>query len=89
MNDVMTEREQLRSLIDRLPAGEVHSALRYMEYLVELGEDPVARALRDAPVDDEPLDTEELKEIKEALADVAAGRVFSHQDVLESFRGDG
>jgi hypothetical protein len=85
----MTEREQLYSLIERLPASEVHSALRYMEYLLEQGEDPVARALREAPVDDEPLDPEELKEIKDALADVAAGRVFTHQEVLESFRGDG
>ncbi len=89
MNDAMTDREQLHSLIDRLPASEVHSALRYMEYLVVQGEDPVVRAIRDAPVDDEPLAPEELKEIKEALADVAAGRVFSHQDVLESIRGDG
>jgi hypothetical protein len=77
----MTERERLRALVDGLPEQEVHVALRFVEYLRETEEDPVLKALREAPLDDEPVTEEDLKALEEAWEDVRQGRVVSHEEV--------
>lgn len=77
----MTERERLRALVDNLPEQEVHVALRFVEYLRETEEDPVVKALREAPPDDEPVTEEDLKVLEEAWEDVRQGRVVSHEEV--------
>jgi hypothetical protein len=33
----MTERERLRALVDALPENEVHTALRFLEFLLSPG----------------------------------------------------
>jgi hypothetical protein len=43
--------------------------------------DPLARALADAPLDDEPYTDEERAADAEALADVAAGRGVSTDEL--------
>ncbi len=43
--------------------------------------DALASALREAPVDDEPLTPEERAAIAESRKDVAAGRVVAHAEV--------
>lgn len=50
----MTKRERLHSLVEDLPDQELHAALRFVEYLRRETSDPVARALREAPLEDEP-----------------------------------
>ncbi len=74
----MTEKERLHSLVEDLPEPEVHAALRFVEYLRRETPDPVARALQEAPFDDEPVTAEDLAELEAAERDWQEGRVVSH-----------
>jgi hypothetical protein len=56
----MASKRELRNLIDRLPEAEVPAAQRFLEYLCDL-DDPVVRAFRNAPEEDEPITGEEDK----------------------------
>jgi hypothetical protein len=53
----MSEREHAHELINRLPETQLTALVGLLETMV----DPVAAALRNAPVDDEP-ETEEGKQ---------------------------
>lgn len=70
----MTVREELYRLVERLPEGETHAAVRYLEYLCDLGADPVLRVLREASVDEEPIGAEEGAESEAAWDDYVHGR---------------
>jgi predicted transcriptional regulator len=63
-----SEREELSNLIGALPDDKLAIALDFMERLV-YGED------------DEPLTEEELKQIEASRADIAAGRVYTLEEV--------
>lgn len=67
-------KQELHALIDRLPEGEVLAARRYLQYLCDLSEDPVVRALREAAFDEEPLGPEEATESGSAWKDYLEGR---------------
>jgi hypothetical protein len=84
----MTERERLHVLVEDLSEKEVHTALHFVESLREYETDPVMAALRDAPMDDEPLTEEDLATLREAREDVAQGRLISHEHVRRRFLGD-
>jgi len=71
----VTEKELLHSLVDRLPEGEMRSALRYLEFLVERG-GALGRALHAAPLDDEDL----AASLDEALRDRESGAVVDHRE---------
>ena len=73
-------KERLYRLVDQIPEGEVHTAERFLEYLAT-ADDPVLRALMNAPEDDEPVSPEEEEAVREALEDVAAGRMHSMEEV--------
>ena len=73
-------KERLHKLVDRIPDGEVHTAERFLEYLASV-DDPVLRSLMNAPEDDEPVTPEEEEAVREALEDVAAGRMHSLEEV--------
>ena len=57
-----TRREHAHQLIDRLPEAQLSALVGLLETIV----DPVAAALRNAPVDDEPITEEEERAINEA-----------------------
>ena len=76
----MTDKERLHSLVEDLPEPEVHAALRFVEYLRREASDPVARALQEAPFDDEPVTAEDLAELEAAERDLREGRVVSHDE---------
>lgn len=84
----MTEKQRLHALVDDLPEGKVHAALHLLEHLQESETDPVLAALRDAPIDDEPLTEEDLAALREAQEDVAHDRLISHEEVRRRFLGD-
>jgi hypothetical protein len=65
-------RDRLHEAVDRLPEDELHSALRYVEYLRD-DADPLLRALDEAPEDDEPLTEEDIRAIAESRAEYARG----------------
>jgi hypothetical protein len=77
----MTEKERLHTLVADLPELEVHAALRFVEYLRREASDPVGRAFREAPFDDEPVTPEDLAELAAADRDLKGGRVMSHDEV--------
>lgn len=76
----MTKKERLHHLVDELPEAEIHTALRFVEYLRQEASDPVTRALQEAPFDHEPLNPEDLKDLEAAELDWQEGRVVSHED---------
>jgi hypothetical protein len=84
----MTERERLHALVDNLPEPEVHAALRFVEYLRETEEDPVLKALREAPFDDEPLTDEDLAALREAQEDELHGRLIPHEEIRRRVCGE-
>ncbi len=69
---VVTAKEQLRERIDALTKEEASEAL----LLLDLRQDRVAIAFRDAPVDDEPF-TDEQAAAALGRADIAAGRTVT------------
>jgi predicted transcriptional regulator len=52
-----------------------------------LDHDPVLAALRDAPVDDEPLSEEDVAALDEAWEDVRQGRLVPHQEIRRQVLG--
>jgi hypothetical protein len=82
----MDERERLHSLVDTLPEGEMHVALRFLEFLGTEESVPLW-SLRDAPVDDEPLTAEDEAALAEAERDLANGRVVTHDEARRFLLG--
>lgn len=75
-------RDSLHSLIDRLPESDLSAARRFLEYLVV---NPAFRAAQAAPVDDEEVTPGDAEAMIRAQAEVDAGRVSPHDDVLREF----
>ena len=57
----MSDREHAHELIDRLPESQISALVGLLETIV----DPVAAALRIAPIDDEPESEEEKQSVAE------------------------
>jgi len=77
---VLTTREKLHDLVDKLPNSELHAAERYLEFLFR-SQKTLPQILAEAPIDDEPETPEEAAAVAEAWEDVRAGRVVSHDEV--------
>jgi len=60
--DAQQERRQAHAYLDRLPAAQVSAVRSLLEAML----DPVARAMANAPVDDEPVTEEEERAVAEA-----------------------
>jgi hypothetical protein len=84
----MTERERLHALVDDLPEDEVETTLRFVEHLRNPEEDPVLKALREAPLDDEPLTEEDLDALREAEEDEIHGRLIPHEEIHRRVFGE-
>jgi hypothetical protein len=69
----MTVKEELHQLVDALPDSELLPARRFLEYLSQVGGDPVLRALLEAPDDDEPLTDEDHAALDEAWQEYRRG----------------
>jgi hypothetical protein len=74
-------RDYVRELVTNLPDDELDSAGVFLEWLIGGRKDPVLLSLATAPLSDEPVSQEELYALKEADEDVAAGRVFTGEEV--------
>lgn len=70
-------REEIRNMVDALPVEELPVVRRFIQYLRDMGSDPMLRALANAPVDDEPTTTEEEGGAKRARNDYRRGRAIS------------
>ena len=74
-------KEQAHELINRMAPGQVSAVVGLLEIML----DPVARAIANAPYDDEPVSEEEARDIEEGRAAYARGEVVSHDEVLAEF----
>lgn len=70
----MTVKEQLHRVIDGMSDLEAAGLLRLVA-APGAGDDAMAAYLAAAPPDDEPLTAEDLDAAREALGDLAAGRL--------------
>lgn len=78
------EKQHAHELIERLDAGQVLTAVRFLE-LISMG--PVAQSLAVAPADDEPLAEDEKQAVRrsEAWFEKNDGKGTSMEDVLAEF----
>jgi len=76
--DQAQEKQQLHELVDRLAPGQVHAVRGLLQAML----DPVSRAIGNAPVDDEPLTTEEAQALVEAREWLKHNRPIPHEQVL-------
>lgn len=62
--EIRVSREELKSLIDDLSDYELDAVRQYIQSL-RPSDDPVASALADVPVDDEPVTDDDLSAIED------------------------
>lgn len=82
-------RGKLHRLIEELPEHEVQPAERFLEYLRNVGSDPVLRPFMEAPVDDEPLTPEDERATREADDELARGEGIPWEEARQLLRGVG
>lgn len=75
------EKQLAHELIERLAPSQIAALVRFLEAMA----DPVAGSLDNAPVDDEPLTQEEVREITAARASFDRGEGIPHEEVLAEF----
>ncbi len=73
-------RERLYRLVDRIPDGEVRTAERFLEYLTNV-DDPLVRALMNAPDDDGSLSEADHEALEEGRRALAEGDVVSDEEL--------
>ena len=73
------DRQDLHTLVDHIPAGDVPAARKILRALL----DPVELSLLSAPVDEEPETEDERAAVERALAEPCPGT--SHEEVLREF----
>jgi len=71
-------KEHAHELIDQLPPTQLSAVVGLLEAML----DPVARAIANAPLDDEPLSTEDEKALGEAQAWSKQNKGIPHEQVL-------
>lgn len=83
---VTRERQALHRLLERVPDSEIQAARRFLEYLAAFANDPVWRALQNAPYDDEPETLEERAAVAEAYRAIERGEVVPHGEIVRRLR---
>lgn len=74
----MTAKEKLLKRVTKLSEAEADETLR----LLDAREDPVARLLDDAPLEDEQISPEEEAAVREARDELAAGApTIPHEEI--------
>ena len=71
-------RENAHRLIDRLPDRQISALVGLLETIV----DPVAAALRNAPIEDEEIGAEEERAVAEACEWLKHNKPIPHEEVL-------
>jgi hypothetical protein len=79
--DLPREKQMAHELIERLPPSQLVAVVGLLEAML----DPVARAIAQAPVDDEPLTAPEEKALAEAQEWLKDHKPIPHEQVLADF----
>jgi len=76
----MSTRQHAHELIDQLPETQLSGLVQFLETIV----DPVANALRAAPIEDEEIDEEEERAVAEARTWLKdhGGRGIPHDEAM-------
>jgi len=83
----MATREHIHRLVETLPDDDLDTVERFFERLSATTDDPFARAHLRAPMlEPKTLSIEDEIAIAEAEADIAAGRIVNHEEVLRRIR---
>jgi len=77
-NGSANEKQQAHELIERLPPMQLSAVVGLLEAML----DPFARALANAPIDDEPVTAEEEKALAEAREWLKHNKGIPHEQVL-------
>jgi hypothetical protein len=82
-HDSGSEKQQAHELIERLPPGQVSAVVGLLQAML----DPVARAIANAPIDDEPVAEEERQAVarSEAWFEERGGKGLPMGEVLADF----
>lgn len=85
-----TPHEELHRLVDSIPVSQAPLAKRLLEAVLEQAaqDDPLLRALANAPIDDEPETLEEAAAVAEAREQVARGEIISDADLWRELEHD-
>ena len=75
------DKQHAHDLIERMAPGQVTAVVGLLEVML----DPFARALANAPYDDEPVSEEEAREIQSAHTSLNSGEGTPHEEVLAEF----
>ncbi|MBX6352053.1 MAG: hypothetical protein IRZ10_01860 [Thermoflavifilum sp.] len=70
-------------MLDAIPEGLLPAVRKSLESILDGADDPVRRALENAPLDDEPETDEERKAVEEGKADIRAGRTLSTDELRQ------
>jgi hypothetical protein len=74
-------RKQAHDLIDRMAPSQVSALVGVMEVML----DPFARALANAPYDDEPVSDEDARAIADSRSALTRSETICHDEVLAEF----
>jgi len=82
-HDSVGEKQQAHELIERLAPSQVSAVVGLLQVML----DPVARAIAEAPVDDEPVTQENREAVarSEAWFEERGGKGIPMQEVLADF----
>ena len=72
------QKQHAHELVERLDAGQLNAVVRLLEVMTN----PVARALANAPIEEEPISEEEIKALDEAREWVKHNKPIPHEQVL-------
>jgi hypothetical protein len=78
----------LHRLVDQVPRHSLHLIARLVEAVLS-EEDPVARALDNAPEDDEPITDEDLRDLEMAMGAAREGDLVSDEDLWTRLDSEG
>ncbi len=80
----IVSRQELKDLIDGMHEDELPAIKRYLQFLRYL-DDPVARSLADAPLDDEDNAAEDIAAFRKTDEDFRTGNVVTQEDLENEF----
>ncbi|MGA3237384.1 MAG: hypothetical protein ABSG03_13860 [Bryobacteraceae bacterium] len=76
--DPAIHKQHAHHLLDQLDRGQLAAVVRLLEVMA----DPVARAIANAPIDDEPVTEEEEQALNEARTWLQHNEPIPHEQVL-------
>lgn len=77
----LNPKQQAHQLIDLMSSVQAAAAVGLFKVML----DPIAIALANAPIDDEPVSEDEAREIAESRVALARGEGIPHEEVLREF----